>query len=91
MQSNGQNDQPRQRQETAPGRERIVEIVDVQAMRSGIAKAYLRVFCWVGGVLVDKAGMIMVVAMIMPMIVRFGVGMIMRGRMVRMRSRRLMG
>ena len=62
-------------------------------MRSGIAKAYLRVFCWVGGVLVlvGKAGMIMVVAMVMPMIVRFGVGMIMGGRMVRMRSRRLMG
>lgn len=93
MQGNGQNDQPRQRQETAPGWERIVEIVDVQAMRSGIAKAYLRVFCWVGGVLVlvDKAGMIMVVAMVVPMIVRFGMGMIMRGRMVRMRSRSFMG
>jgi hypothetical protein len=87
LQGNGQNDQPRQRQETVPGRERIVEIVDVQAVRSGVAKAYFRVLFWVGGVLVDKVGMIMVVAMI----VRVRVGMIMRGRMVRMRSRRLMG
>lgn len=84
LQSNGQNDQPRQRQETVPGWERIVEIVDVQAMRSGVSKAYLRVLFWIVGV-------IMVVAMVMPMIVRFGVGMIMRGRMVRMRSRSFMG
>ena len=72
-----------------PGWERIVEIVDVQAMRSGVFKTYLCILFWVVGVivLVDSMRMIMIVAMV----VRVGMGMTMGVRMVRMRSRRLMG
>jgi hypothetical protein len=58
-------------------------------MRSSVFKADLRGLFWVGGVLVlvDQVGMTVVVAMI----VRMGVCMTMGGRMVRMKSRRLMG
>jgi hypothetical protein len=85
LQGNGQNDQPRQRQETVPDRERIIEIVGVQAIRSGVSKTFFRILFWVVGVIV------LVDSMRMIMVVRVGVCMTMEVGMVRMRSRRLVG
>ena len=73
------------------GWQRIVKIMRVQAVRSGIDKALLHVFgrlvqvsMMVGllAVLGDMVRVVMIVAMIM----RVAVHMIMRARMVRMRS-----
>ena len=62
-------------------------------MRSGVSKTYRCLLFWVVGVvvLVDSMRMIMVVAVVVAMIVRVGMGMIMGGRMVRIRGRSLMG
>jgi hypothetical protein len=61
----------------------------MQAMRSGVSKTYLGLLFWIIGVivLVDSMSMIMAVAMV----VRVGVCMTIGVRMMRMRSRRLMG
>jgi hypothetical protein len=89
VEGNSQNDQRRQRQETAPGRERIVEIVDVETMGSGISQTHHHVLFWIVAVIgfVDSMRMIMVVAMVMHVVVCMTMSV---GRM-RMGSMRLVG
>jgi hypothetical protein len=74
-----------------PGWQRIVKIMHVQAVRRRIYKALLYIFgrlvqvSMMAGrlvVVVDRLGVVMIVAMIM----RVAVHMIMRARMVRMRN-----
>jgi hypothetical protein len=80
VEHNRQNNQCQQERETVSSGERIVKIMRMQAMGTGIDKAHLHVFCRI-------VRGVMIVALVM----RVAVHMTMRGSRVRMRSMCLVG